>query len=168
MDEQIIRLLDRIEKRLQHLEALETRPVVARYQTNAGQSIADSSPTVVNFEDVIYDTHSAVTIGAGWYFAAPVAGYYHVSVAVLFAATDTWGDGNYADLALFSNGNQFSTVDVKTNYPATAGQYLALSGSDIIHLAAAGTIYAVVYQNSGGALALYNNAYFNYIAIHKI
>jgi hypothetical protein len=168
----LVQLLEKnkaLQKRIGDVEHLETpATIVARYATNAGQSIPNNAVTIVDFGTLVYDTHSAVTTGAAWHFHAPVNGYYAISAEVMFEATNTWVDGEYSDLEFYKNGVQLSTPDVKTNYPASGGQYMQLGGSDIIYLAANETLDVRVYQGSGAALLLFNNFSFNYVSIHKV
>lgn len=70
-------------------------PVAARYSTNTVQNIFTSSDTVINFEDVDFDSHSCVTTGASWVFTAPVDGYYRVDVGL--------HNTTYATRALYAN-----------------------------------------------------------------
>lgn len=63
--------------------------VAARYSTNAGQTIATA---IINFEDITYDTHNAVTIGASWKFTAPISGKYSISANVQTFVTPSVGD----------------------------------------------------------------------------
>ena len=146
--------------------------VAARCTTDYGQSIPNNAITIINFEDVTFDTHGAVSVGAvgeaSWSFTAPVSGYYAISAEVMFEATNTWVDGEYSDLEFYKNGVQLSTPDVKTNYPASGGQYMQLGGSDIIYLAANETLDVRVYQGSGAALLLFNNFLFNYVSIWRV
>lgn len=69
------------------LAALPIEPVVAIYESNAGQSIGNNSTTIIDYEDKIIDTHNAVTKGASWKFTAPQAGSYHVDAVNQFNNT---------------------------------------------------------------------------------
>jgi len=143
-------------------------PILARYSTDAGQSIPDSAVTIVNFEDVTYDQNSLVTVGAGWKFTAATAGYYVVEAMVLFAATNTWADTECGELALFKNGGWFCMLDRKDNYSSASIVYMALGGGDLVYLAVGDMLDVRIYQNSGAALALYNNTVYNHVAIWKV
>ncbi len=59
------------------LQAVPARLYV-EYTSNAGQTYVTAATTVANFEDVVTDTDSAVTIGAAWHFTVPAgkAGRY--------------------------------------------------------------------------------------------
>ena len=168
----LVQLLEKnkaLQKRLEHLETLEgPATIVARYTTNAGQSIPNNANTIVDFGTLVYDTHSVVTTGAAWHFHAPVNGYYAVSAAILFSSTNTWADAEGGELQLYKNGAAYSRLDWKDNYGSASSIYMQLSGSDLVYLAATETLDIRVWQISGAALALHNNAYYNYVSIHKI
>jgi hypothetical protein len=144
--------------------------IVARYWAQgaqAGQSIPDNTVTIVDFNGLMYDTHSAVTTGAAWHFHAPANGYYAVSAAIMFGTTTTWADGEEGALYLYKNGGPQSYLARKDNYN-TASLFMQLTGSDVVFLSAAEYIDIRVIQISGAALALHNDAGWNYVAIHKV
>jgi len=142
-------------------------PVVASYSTDAGQTISNNTTTIVNFEDLNYDTHSAVTTGASWKFTAPIAGYYHVSSAVMFTATTNWAATEYASLLLVKNNTGYRYLGREDDH-STSNVYTFLGGSTVLYLAVNDYIDLRVLQTSGGDLALHNNGAFNYVSIHRI
>ena len=81
--------------------------IACRYTSDAAQSIANTGFQIVNFEDKTYDTHNAVTTGAGWKFTAPAPGKYEVSVTINYSA-QTYAVGNNADVAIYKNGSVYS------------------------------------------------------------
>lgn len=143
--------------------------VAARYTTNAGQSIANATRTIVNFEDLGYDTHSAVTIGDAWKFTCPTGqgGYYRVALALLFGSSAAWGAGEIAQVEIWKGGAFYSAVDKKTVEVAVT-ETVGVFGCDDVYLAAGEYIDIRVYQNSGGALALYTDGGYNHVAISKV
>jgi hypothetical protein len=143
-------------------------PILARYSTDAGQSIPDTTVTIVDFEDVTYDPDSLVTIGAAWHFTAVTAGYYGISAIILFAATTTWADAEAGSLDLYKNGALFSHLDRKDSYGSASSVYMALGGDDLVYLAVGDILDIRVNQISGAALALHNNGVWNHVAIWKI
>jgi hypothetical protein len=153
--------------RVRDLETQESIPIVARYQTDAGQSIPNNTLTIVNFEDLVIDTWSAVTVGASWAFTAPVGGYYQVSVYIEFAATTNWVVGERAEMVLYKNGGAGAILDAQENHGATSHR-VTLQGDDTIELAAGDTLDVRVTQVSGAALALRALGDTNHVAIHRI
>lgn len=161
-----------LEQRLQRIEKAIPRdipniPVVAVYTTNAGQVIPNNSGTVINFEDLLYDTHTAVTVGANWVFTAPVSGYYHISAVVMFTATTTWAATEYANLQPFIGGVGTLYLD-RVDDHTSASIYVKLQGSVTLRLSKGDQLDLRVLQASGGNLALHNNGAYNYISIHRI
>jgi hypothetical protein len=153
-------------RRVRDLETQESIPIVARYSTDAAQSIPNTTPTIVNFEDLSVDTWSAVTVGAAWKFTAPVGGYYRVSARVFFAASVNWADTENCSLSVYKNGVLWSTLGYLENFPS--GVNAGVWGSDIVDLAENDTIDIRVNQASGASLALTTNGAHNYVAIDRI
>ena len=145
-----------------------SKTVIARYSTDAAQSIPDVEMTVINFEDVTYDPDNLVTVGAAWNFLAPEAGYYMVSAMINFTGTATWADTEVGALAIYKNGIIFSYLDARDNYSSASSVYMTLEGSDLIYMAAGDRINVRVWQASGAALALRNLGVYNHVAIWKI
>jgi len=171
MDEETARVFTRVQRELELLRAIEIPPgrCAARYSTNAGQSIANETTTIVDFEDQTYDTHTAVTTGAAWKFTCPTgqSGYYRVAIMLMFASTATWAAGERAQASLYKGGAFYSALDKNTSETATA-RNIELKGSDDVYLAAGEYIDIRVVQNSGAALALHNNGLYNHVAISRV
>ncbi len=127
--------------------------VKARYKTDAGQSIPNNTSTIINFEDVDYDTHDTVTTGGSWKFTAPKTGYYRVETHLLFSATTTWAEGEVAQVVLHKNGAIYSYLDRNTQFGATS-TYMHISGGDTVYLEKGDYIDLRVTQTSGAALTL--------------
>lgn len=169
-DPDIYRRLTALEKWRDNMASVEkARPVYALYNTNAAQSIPDNTLTIVDFEDVISDPDSLVTTGAAWVFTCPIAGLYHVTAAIMFAATTTWAPGTEAgSLFVYLNGAISVRADRKDNFTNVASQQMQLSGSCDVVCAAGDTINIRVVQNSGAALALNNTSTINYVNIFRV
>ena len=143
--------------------------VGARYTTNAGQSIPDITSTIINFEDMVYDTDTAVTVGATWKFTCPTGkgGYYLINTCILFATTNTWAATELVILEIYKGGAAYSTI-YREHWQSTTTGYRQAFGSDVVHLDPTEYIDLRVYQGSGGSLALLNNGQYNYVAISKL
>lgn len=142
--------------------------LIARYTTNAGQSLTNNTLTIINYEDLSIDTDSAVTVGAGWVFTAPRPGYYRVDAALLFAGSAGWVSGEVARMDLYKNGALYSYLDYRDNYAGGATQFVRLQGSDIVFLAAGDTLQIRAIQISGAALALEATAEYNHVSIELV
>lgn len=108
---------------VQMSDSADTRVVAARYFVTTGASTTSTNP--INYETRDFDTHSAVTTGAGvWKFTAPVAGIYEVNSFNYFGATA-------AGTVLFKNGVTTNII-VGTSIANTTG----ISGKATISLVA--------------------------------
>jgi hypothetical protein len=131
----------------------DTRVVAASYYQSG-----TATPGVngqVNFDTRLYDTHAAVTTGAGaWKFTAPVSGFYDINSLI-----NTAGTGY---INLYKNGASFSTVayvgvgagqesvgTVSTSLQLNAGDYIDLrTASSISVVGSASTPYLVMINIS--------------------
>ena len=127
----------------------------AAYSTNAGQSIPNTTVTIVDFEDREYDNLGCVTTGASWKFTAPRSNWYFGSARLAFVDSAAWAAGELAQMFLYKNGASFKALDY---WEAEAANtiYVTLQGSFGIYLNKGDTIDIRVQQISGGALALYS------------
>lgn len=141
---------------------------IARYTTNAGQSIPSAVTTIVNFEDSSISA-SQVTTGASWKYTADVTGNYQVSAMLLFVSSAAWGIGEAAHLMLYKNNVKYSTLkyDMLRNTPGS-GVAVSVAGNDIIALTATDFIDIRINQNSGSSIALEADGEFNYVNIRRV
>lgn len=142
-------------------------PVYAHYNTDAAQLIPNGGVHIVNFHNPVYDPDGLVTTGVAWKFTSAIPLYYHVSAALLFAATATWADGEIAEIGLYRNNALIEMLAFHDNNPAAA-TFKHLCGSTDIYLNAGDFIDIRVTQNSGAALNLSAWETYNYVAIHRI
>ena len=145
------------------IQATET--VAARYYSTAGQSIPNSSETIVNFETKDYDTHGAVTTGASWKFTAPIAGKYSVNAAMNYAS-QAWTGSSTAYVKLFKNGAYFSLGELKLVASGTHQRGDTLI--DTIHLQAGDYIDLRILQNDGGSRTFNPGAGAVHVSIERI
>jgi hypothetical protein len=137
--------------------------VFSHFQSNAGTSISNDTTTIVDYEDTVVDTHSAVTIGASWKFTAPRDGLYTINATAQFASVE-WTAGELMSLGLFKNNAQVTVLSyVRTD--ATNTQVKFATGGFTLLLAATDYVDVRVYQNTGAGLALSSNAVDNNISI---
>ena len=144
-----------------------TETVAANYTTNAGQTIATATATIVDFEDKNFDTHGAVTVGASWKFTAPVGGKYRVSANIEFAADADWTATETLYLEIRKGGTFYSRLDFRT-VEVTATSIHGLSGSNTVSLLAGEYVDVRVTQTSGGDVLLNSTTGLNNIAIERI
>lgn len=141
--------------------------VSTEHRSNAGQSIANSTATIVNFEDVVLDSHSAVTTGASWKFTAPRAGKYFIDGSVLFSSGGGWASAETARVDVYKNGslNRSCGWDGQDN---THTNYVRVPFGCVLDLAENDYIDFRVFQNSGAALTLYANDTWNFVSICEL
>jgi hypothetical protein len=148
----------------------EDIPTVAvRYETNASQSIDNAAEEIVDFEDLVYETHSGlVSVGASWDFTCPIAGKYKVSSVINFAATD-YAIGTFLSNSMGKNSTTDSIFGgMEIIATETNADTVILGGSTTVDCAKNDTIEGTAFQNSGGAVALTSTASRNYIAIERV
>lgn len=121
--------------------------VLSAYSRNTTQSIPNTTATVIDFDDVVSDTHGLVTTGASWKHVVNVAGDYEAQAFV-------WWDGNATgsrDIRVYKNGSLFRYIAHTSNPGANPfGQ----GGSCIVPCVAGDEISFVTQQSSGGSLDL--------------
>lgn len=158
-----------LERRIGQTEVKEVpATIAARYKTATAQSFTSAAAdAIVNYDTLEFDTHSRVTTGAAWKFTANVAGYYDVNAAILFASSTAWADTEAGYIALYKNGTIYCYLDRKDSYGSASSVFMFLHGSASIQLAATDYIDVRAFQNTGGALTLFNDSKFNYIDIRK-
>lgn len=138
-----------------------------RATTAAGQSIPNATITIVNFGTIEYDSHNAVTTGAGWRFTAPVRGKYRVTSLIMLNDTTAMSGGNeYFDYVVYKNGASYTNLNTRRPY---AGElYPAQQGSTTIPMEAGDYIDLRAYQQSGFAVALYPTAALNWVCVERV
>lgn len=109
--------------------------VSARYHQVNAQTIAPTTPTIINYEALDFDSHGAVTIGATWKFTAPIDGIYNVSAGGRLASR-AWSAGQGTALFLFKNNSLICYLgNERTDINATYGLN-GMWGSTLINLMA--------------------------------
>jgi len=151
----------------------ETRIVAARYETNNNDEMTNASTEVVCFEDLVYDTHNAVSFtnfaGQDWKFTAPIHGFYNINVGVLLSDNAAWDVDEIAYLMVCKNGAVDSYLDrFECDSSDQAALTVPLNGSADIELNKGDYIDIRCYQGSGANINLIATAEWNYISIHRI
>lgn len=162
----LIREQAQMARRIEALETADTSPVVARYTTNAGQSITQNVTTVVDFEDAVLDTRSAVTTGANWVFTAPVAGPYRVSTHLVFDSSGAWATGSLLSIDVYKNGAFYSRLWHSDNYQS--GADANGGGCDIVAMDIDDTLDIRVRHATTAAKTLQATSGYNWVAIELI
>ena len=129
-------------------ETGDGRELTAKYTTTVAGTSDTSTP--IQWSNLEYDTHSAVTIGSNWRFIAPISGYYNFRFV-------TRSSSGTANMYIYVNGiptteiGSVASINVTYNF---TGQ-VKLKANDYFDIRAASPITVVA-----------NSEY--YIAIDKI
>jgi hypothetical protein len=143
--------------------------IIAEYESTDGMSIPNITSTILDFNYLIYDTHSYVATGADWKFQPATPGYYAVSAKMAFVATTSWALGEYAGMYLWKNGSTFVQLARKDNYTNTSMIMDLVGGTPSVYLNGSTDYLQIsIYQTSGGALTLRTGTSYNWISIYKI
>ena len=145
---------------------LETETVAARYTSSNAENIPSATWTIVDFEELSYDTHGATTTGASWKFTAPVNGTYSVRNLVVFSPA-AWLVSEIAVTSIYKNGSLYSFIS-HDHVDASVTREIYLAGCDTIELSKGDYIDIRVYQNSGIAIPLATESTKNHLSIERI
>ena len=141
--------------------------ILGKANTSAGQSISSGSYTIVNFDNVLYDTHGSITTGAGWQMEIHETGFYWVKARCTFDAS-SWAANTSLGLAVYKNTGSVSPYLAFFRTEAASGSDLpSVEGSDIYYFEAGDLIDIRVFQNNGGAKSLAADSTLNSVTITK-
>jgi len=143
------------------------RFIGARYESNAGQSFANNTEAIINFEDVIYDPDNLVTVGASWKFTAPSAGYYHLDASFLTETYNSLTAGEVYSTNIYIDNSKYCEVSRWTSESSTNKRQSVQASIDF-YLALNSYVDLRWFQLSGGAMALISSSGYTWINIHKI
>lgn len=142
---------------------IRPEPIFFSADSISGQSIPNNTLTTMYLDGNIKDSHFASTNrgNTNWLYTIPERGEYDIQAAAHF----TFNATGTRLLIIYLNGNRKRDLYL----PASHG-----SGpeggtiSDSLFLESGDTVHVKVFQNSGGALAMYNASNnFNFISITK-
>lgn len=136
-----------------------------KYNSNAGQTVANGSIVRLDFEDVVFDPHSLVTTGGTWGYEIPEDGYYKVGAARRWEAT-TADFGTTLFLYLDDTAVSRLWINTPKDMDATNNN-IFIGGSDVIYGNKGQVINLRVSQSSGGNLSFTTNPLENYVTITK-
>lgn len=141
----------------------------ARYKTNARQTVADASYTIIDYAASDYDTDTAVTTGAAWKFTVPAnhTGYYLVSASAFLNSSAGWEVGETALLALYKNNGLVHRLDQVVMQ--AAGTYAVyLTGASVVQANATDYLDVRIYQDSDASKILASTGTYSHVAISKL
>jgi len=166
--------IEELERRIARLEDTRywrDRPdpgIFAQYETNTATAMVHNTWTLIDYEDKITDTHSAVTVGAAWKFTCPIFGYYVCQAGYTLATNTGFGVGERALIGIYKNGAIYKTlgraVVADNSVPTT--MILAAYGSITVPCKRGDYLSFYGFQNSGGDINLSGDAGQNYCTIY--
>lgn len=147
----------------------DSESIHANYETAAGQSIASTTETIIDFGAKVYDTHGLVTTGAGvWKFTANMSGRYRISALANIGNSVAWAVNTGARMSVFKNGSLYRRLQVLQAQAANTFVMDSLGGSTVVDLIAGDYIQIAVWQNQGTSLALSAVSQANYVTIERV
>lgn len=147
--------------------AAQGAPVNAVYVSSSGQSIPNSTDTIINFATSEISS-GLVTIGASWKFTATDAGIYEVAAFTQLAGGGGWAVGEEAYISLAKNNTVVARVGFTVATVAHAQTVPITCAPRQIQLAATDFIDLRLFQNSGAAISLVAVSTINWISIKKV
>jgi hypothetical protein len=163
----LIRADQKARRRLQRLETVDYRPLVARAGRSSNQSITTGgSYQIIDYNSTAFDPRSCITTSPNWRFIAKVGGYYWVSAQAVLDVSAGWAQGEQADLRVYINGSGGPSLALAANI-GSGGSPL-LSGAVLLHLAENDYVQIRIWQNSGGAINLVGDVNTCWMSIAKV
>lgn len=144
--------------------------VGAKYNTNAGQTITNSSGVfnIVDFEDRVYDTQNAVTTGASWVYTVTQPGLYNIECCLEFTSS-TWTALDGLRLAVSTDGGTSAAATLAVNVVQTGTYSQGIWGSTTMNCATGSTLTIVLLAvRTGGSTTLRTTANRNEVEITRI
>ncbi|MHA2274625.1 MAG: hypothetical protein ACXAC2_02570 [Candidatus Kariarchaeaceae archaeon] len=136
----------------------------ASYALATGDSMANSSFTLLDYDTQIEDTHSAYSSGV---FTAPTTGRYMLTAAASLVATAGWIAGEIAYLSVYKNGVINKVIAHRTQ-EHTNSLRVPLSGSYTMQLNIGETMSVYMWHSNGGAVLLDADVTLNHITINRV
>lgn len=141
------------------------RAVAARYSSNNNQTATRNAFTVIKYEDMDYDSHSAYDTSTGTY-TVPVAGYYR---AYGSAVAQSVSGGSQGRFRFKHNGTVVMASGVSPAGTDAIGTQTSASGMAEFHCAAGDTIQAEFFFDDNTAdRGLTGNSYDNVFTVHRL
>ena len=142
--------------------------VAAQYKIASEQDINNTTVTPINYATEVFDTDSAVTVGAGWKFEPPADGYYLVAASLLLKADTDWGVGEYIVLSAAWGASSRNLAIQYMQVAASSGYRVYLCGSTVLSLVTTDDLYIAAYQNSGGTIVTSDDGDYSRVSIVKL
>jgi hypothetical protein len=150
--------------------------VVASYTSNSPNSVAVTTPTFVDYEDKVKDTHGIVSgagsgsvtaSGTGFRITIPVNGNYQLSVGNRFASSADWAATESAKIEVYLNGSLHRSLCF-SRAEAASTWIPDLHGSCLLTLTAGDLVEIVITQTGAASLNFTSATENNWMTIYKV
>lgn len=142
--------------------------VAVRYTTTAGQTINNSSTTIVDFGTKTFASHDGlVTTGASWKLTAQTSGLYQVCATTTLNYSATSVVSGRFQMMLYKGGSLYSYMAAR-DFDAANNSQSTASGCDNVKLLSGEYVDVRVSQNTGISQTLESDAGNNNISITRI
>jgi hypothetical protein len=142
----------------------------ARYTTNSGASLANSSFNKITYEDLVEDTHGSYSGGT---FTAKQRCLIQVTASLLYAQTTGWTLGATRQLSVDKNGVAYAVLDYmeESSSDSSAVNYYGkrMQGTTLVEMNVGDTLEIYERHVTGGALNIYSSdSLYNYVEFLKV
>lgn len=168
MQEEMLGQIAELQRRVELIESVDALPIVARYMTDAGQTITVSTWTIVDFDTADYDPVSAVTTGATWKFTAPIGGYYNVNVFIEMEASSVIQGGDIFYAEVYIDGVSISKIAAWQQPNTGSNSDVYLAGSDTVYLAKDSYLDIRVWHDNSSTVTLHTDEKEVHVSIHHV
>jgi len=137
-----------------------------RVTKDDAQSIADDTLTIMEYDDVEFDSLGEWN-NTTWRFTAKNAGHYSVKVRMMWGGL-AWAEGKVTYLSICKNGVTYSRPDWH-EVEHGESMYLKLGGSDDVYLNGTTDYIDIrIYHDAGAPINTHNDSQDNYLSIHRL
>lgn len=148
--------------------SVPTTPYLHAATSSLSQNAADRTETVIQWNWVLTDTHSAFDTGT-YEYEIPEDGLYHIDASVLSSAV-TFAAGEYWVVRILVNGNILAIGD-RTESAASVTTYAQAQASKTLSLSQGDLVSVAVYHTQGGSVAIYSGTdpeEYNYFTVARV
>lgn len=145
--------------------------VFAFATSNAGQSLANGTATIINFNNIVTDSHGRINTGTNWYYSIPISGVYEIHSLFQYDNV-SWNAGTtyYAYIEWTdSAGNIIANYLADDQINQGTQSYFRSNHCHLkIRLTAGQRIRVVGVQTRGSSTNIRANSATNWVAINRV
>lgn len=152
-----------------YIMPIANRPLdYAECESDTPQTFATTVWETVDYEDILIDINSCVTIGASWKFEPSVSGKYYIDAKVRFVSSDAWTQNESAIMRVIKNSSDISRLHYHIIQATFNGHEVQIQGNDCFIFDINDDISIQAYQSTGGNLSRTTGVYSNKIIIGEL